>query len=138
MNSQEQPKSQAWTGKSKGNTLGYAIFIKLLKIGGIRSAYFLLQFVAWYYILCKPSVTKHLHNIYHHRLGYAQKATGKLIRNNIRSFGQSIIDKIVVNSSQNENQFQVDNQVGQMWIRTTGGYHEFTDGRGQIQTDGHS
>ncbi|WP_242052640.1 MULTISPECIES: autotransporter outer membrane beta-barrel domain-containing protein, partial [unclassified Acinetobacter] len=31
-----------------------------------------------------------------------------------------------------------DNQVGQVWMRTTGGYHQFKDASGQIATDGRS
>jgi predicted LPLAT superfamily acyltransferase len=104
-----QSKAQAnnWDGKSKGNKLGYAIFIQLIKIGGIQSAYFLLQWVAWYYILFRKDVTTQLFNMYHNRLGYDELKSKKMIRKNIIAFGQSIIDKIVVNATQSENQFIV-------------------------------
>lgn len=98
---------QNWNGKSQGSALGYKIFIKLIKIGGIKSAYFLLQFVAQYYIWFRRDVIILLQNLYIERLGYAPHEAKPLIRKNIIYFGQSIIDKISVLISGNEQQFQV-------------------------------
>src|SRR5690606_20028711 len=83
------------------------IFIQLIKIGGIQSAYFLLQFVAWYYILFRKDITSILYDLYSKRLGYTKKESKQLVRKNILAFGQSIIDKIVVNATQTEDNFLV-------------------------------
>jgi len=99
--------AQEWNGKSKGNALGFAIFIKLIKIGGLKPAYFLLRFVAQYYVWFMPSVTKTLKKLYTTKLGYSDDQARKLVRKNIIAFGQSIIDKILVLQTQNENAFTV-------------------------------
>ena len=41
----------SWKGKSKGGLFGYKIFVFILKIHGLPLAYFLLRFVASYYLL---------------------------------------------------------------------------------------
>lgn len=98
---------QQWSGKSQGSAIGYKIFIKLIKMGGVKPAYFLLQFVAQYYFWFKRDVTEKLFDLYHNRLGYTIPTSKKLIRKNIIYFGQSIIDKIAVLTSGSEQQFQV-------------------------------
>lgn len=98
---------QKWSGKSQGSALGYKIFIKLIKVGGIKSAYFLLQLVAQYYIWFRKDVTALLSNLYVDRLHYSTAEAKRLIRKNIIYFGQSIIDKIAVLISGHEQQFQV-------------------------------
>lgn len=84
----------AWEGRSRGTGLGYRIFIGLLRIGGLRSAYGLLHLVGLYYRLAVPGVTRPLRYLYRERLGYDEKQTRKLIRQNIHYFGQTLIDKI--------------------------------------------
>lgn len=119
----------AWDGRSRGNKLGYGIFIVLLKIGGVTPAYFLLRFVSWYYILFVPSATRPLRQLYS-RLGFDAAKTNRYIRKNIYVFGQSIIDKIVVMSGL-KHKFTVD--------RTGGHYlNELADGgKGGILVSAH-
>ncbi len=89
--------TQSWEGRSKGNTLGYRIFIWLLRTGGLGPAYFLLRFVSGYYFLFSSS-HKHIYSYLHKRLGYSPlQSLMKLYRNNYL-FGQTLIDKIVVMS----------------------------------------
>src|SRR5690349_5249766 len=87
-----------WDGQSKGNRLGYSIFIALLRRGGVTPAYILLRFVAWYYILFVPKATRPLKDLYLNHLKLSPGASRKLIRRNILTFGQTIIDRIVVMS----------------------------------------
>lgn len=89
----EQPK---WEGRSKGTTLGYKIFVWLLKAGGLKPAYALLHFVTIYYRLFVPSATGPLAYLYQKRLGYSPKASNKLIKKNLLTFGQTILDKVAV------------------------------------------
>ena len=44
-----------WKGKSRGNILGYKIFITLLKYLGLPPAYFMLRFVALYFFFFTPA-----------------------------------------------------------------------------------
>lgn len=107
---------QQWDGKSQGTKLGYAIFIKLIKIGGLKPAYFLLNFVAQYYIWFKPKATKPLYDLYKNKLGYNSLVAAKLVRKNIIYFGQSLIDKMFVLYSQSEKAFTV-NRPGEQAIK---------------------
>lgn len=88
--------SASWEGRSRGNKLGYSIFISLLKNFGLRPAYGLLRFVALYYRWFVPAATKPLRYLYEQRMGYSRKEANKLIKQNILYFGQGIIDKIAL------------------------------------------
>lgn len=87
-----------WDGQSKGNRLGYAIFIFLLRRAGVKPAYLLLRVVAQYYIWFVPKATQPLRTLYRERLSLGRREANRLIRKNIRTFGQTIIDRIVVMS----------------------------------------
>ena len=69
MESKETFKTK-WQGKSKGNVLGYRIFVFLIKHLGVRSAYLLLVFVALYYFLSQWTSNGYLYRYFRHRLGY--------------------------------------------------------------------
>lgn len=86
-----------WTGKSKGNPLGYRIFIALLKID-IRLAYYLLYPVTFFYLFF--SNKKNISYFYGKRLGYGQVKTICSIYNNYLLLGKVIIDKIAILSGQ--------------------------------------
>jgi len=87
-----------WDGRSRGNRLGYSVFIFLLKWGGLRPAYFLLHIVSLYYILFASKVITPLKDFYLNRLHFSKATTRKLVRRNIYIFGQTLIDKIAVMS----------------------------------------
>ena len=40
-----------WQGKSRGNKTGFRIFVWVLKNAGLRPAYLLLRFVAFYFFI---------------------------------------------------------------------------------------
>src|ERR1044072_3085983 len=86
----------AWEGCSRGNRLGYGIFIRLLKAGGLRSAYGLLQFVSLYYRFFVPAATRPPRCLYDHRPHLPPRTPTRLIKKNIIPFGQTLIDKIAV------------------------------------------
>ena len=86
----------AWEGRSRGTTLGYRIFVWLLRYGGLKPAYGLLHFVTLYYRLFVKAATGPLKYLYTQRMGYDKAQTQKLIKKNLFIFGQTIIDKIVV------------------------------------------
>jgi predicted LPLAT superfamily acyltransferase len=85
-----------WEGKSKGNQLGYSIFIFVCRRLGVLPAYFLLRFVAFYYFLFSWSSSRHIYRYFRWRMGYsATKAIAGLYRN-YYVFGQTLLDKIIV------------------------------------------
>ncbi len=91
---EEKAADAAWQGRSRGSSLGYRIFISLLKNFGLEAAYKLLHPVGLYYRLAMPAVTRPLRYLYRERMGYSEKETAALIRRNIYFFGQTLIDKV--------------------------------------------
>jgi len=89
--------TQSWEGKSKGNKLGYRIFIGILRVAGLSPAYFLLRFVSCYYFLFSWSSSRPILAFYK-RLGFGNWKRLRYLYRNYYLFGQTLIDKIVVMS----------------------------------------
>lgn len=87
-----------WHGKSSGNRLGYSIFVAVLKQLGLRTAYFLLLLVSGYYFLFAWKSSRHILYFFRKRLGYSLGRSIALLYKNYYSFGQSLIDKVVIMS----------------------------------------
>lgn len=93
----------SWQGKSKGSKFGYSCFVFLLKHGGVRPAYLLLRFVAFYYFVCSWSSSKPIFNYFRTKIGFNRwKAIVSLYRN-YYIFGQTLIDKIAVMADLSDN-----------------------------------
>jgi len=88
----------SWQGKSRGTTTGYKIFVWVLKRFGVKPAYFLLRFVAFYFFLFSRKGSKAIYDLYRRRLGYSWWRSTRLIYRNYYLLGQSIIDKVVLMS----------------------------------------
>src|SRR6476620_3897196 len=88
--------ASAWEGRSRGTSLGYRIFIGLLRKGGLKAAYSLLHIVGLYYRLAVPAATRPLRYLYEKRMGFSRSKASKLIKRNIYFFGQTLIDKVAV------------------------------------------
>lgn len=86
----------SWQGKSKGNKLGYRIFIGVLRYGGVRPAYFLLAFVACYYCLFSFRSSQSIFQYFHRKIGYSRFRALIGVYRNYYVFGQTLIDKIVI------------------------------------------
>src|ERR671912_1814020 len=86
----------SWQGKSRGNKLGYHIFVWILQHFGVMPAYFLLRFVVIYFFLFSPKASRELYSFYHSKLGYSRWATFGKIYKNYFYLGQSIIDKLLM------------------------------------------
>lgn len=86
----------AWQGKSRGTTLGYRIFVSILKNFGVDPAYWLLRFVALYFWLFSYKSSKPLFHYFHQKLGYGRMKSLAMLYTNYYRFGQTLIDKVVV------------------------------------------
>ena len=85
-----------WQGKSRGNALGYRIFVAVCKTAGLTPAYFLLRFVALYYFLFSFKSSAPIYRYFVKRHSRSKiAALGSLYKNYYR-FGQTLLDKIVV------------------------------------------
>ncbi|MBL4745658.1 MAG: lipid A biosynthesis acyltransferase [Flavobacteriaceae bacterium] len=87
-----------WDGKSKGTPLGYKIFIFIIRKIGIKSAYFVLYFVAFYYLLFSREGTQASYLYFRKR---RKQTWGHAILSVYKTnfvFGQTIIDKVAIRS----------------------------------------
>ena len=83
-----------WKGQSRGNAIGYSIFIYLIKYFPLFFAYGLLRFVSFYFVLF--SRKSHQYLFFEHVCGSSRlQSFFKIIKNNYL-FGQVLVDKIAV------------------------------------------
>ena len=85
-----------WQGKSKGNKLGYKIFIFVCRKFGLFPAYFILLFVALYYFLFSWESSRHIYSHFRNRFKFSMPKSILAIYRNYYIFGQILIDKFVV------------------------------------------
>ena len=91
-----------WTGKSKGTPLGYQIFIFFIKNIGVRFAYVILAFVAFYYLIFSKEGRESGMLYFHKRLGYSKLISIIKVYKNNFVFGQTIIDKYAIQLGQRD------------------------------------
>lgn len=82
-----------WSGKSIGPLIGYKVFLLIIKILGIKSAYFLLHVVAGYYFWFKHSTRNNLIRFYQISLAATRQEARRLSRKNLTLFGQTLVDR---------------------------------------------
>ncbi|MCX2678328.1 lipid A biosynthesis acyltransferase [Galbibacter sp. EGI 63066] len=87
-----------WSGKSKGTVLGYKIFIFFIKNVSVRAAYFILYFVALYYLLFSFKSNKAIYYYFRRRLKYSVFKSVIAIYKSYFVFGQTLIDKTAISA----------------------------------------
>jgi len=87
-----------WDGKSKGTVLGYKIFVFFVKKTGIKSAYFILYFVASYYFIFLKKSNQAIFYYFNKRLGYSYFKSKRMVFQSYYTFGQTILDKISISA----------------------------------------
>ncbi|MCK0130948.1 lipid A biosynthesis acyltransferase [Flavobacteriaceae bacterium F08102] len=85
-----------WEGKSRGTVLGYKIFVFFMKHLGLGSAYFILYFVAFYFLFFSPKGTRASYDYFKNRLGYNRLKSLRSVYRSYILFGQTIIDKVAI------------------------------------------
>src|SRR6185436_131030 len=83
----------SWKGKSKGSLLGYKIFVFTLKIHGLPLAYFLLRFVASYYLIFSFKTFKSSWHFYKKKMHFGFFKSIASIYQSYYNLGVSLIDK---------------------------------------------
>ncbi|MEO9891975.1 lipid A biosynthesis acyltransferase [Aurantibacter sp.] len=87
-----------WEGKSRGNLLGYKIYIFVLKNFGVNGAYTLLHFIVLYYFLFSWRGSKAIYQYFRKRLGYSWiKSIGSIYKNYYK-LGQTLSDRVTVST----------------------------------------
>lgn len=87
-----------WDGKSKGTLLGYKIFIFCIKKLGIKAAYSVLIFVAFYYFITQFSSNKVTYYYFRQRQKYSFLKAIWCVYYSYFVFGQTIIDKTAISA----------------------------------------
>ncbi|MFL9844672.1 LpxL/LpxP family acyltransferase [Flavobacterium rhizosphaerae] len=87
-----------WDGKSRGTLLGYKIFVFCIKKLGVRTAYFVLYFVATYYFLFLKKSNRVTFYYFNKRLGYSAIKARKMVFMSYYTFGQTLIDKTAISA----------------------------------------
>lgn len=85
-----------WKGQSRGNKLGYRIFIFVTRRLGVKPAYVLLRFVSFYFFLFSWSSSRAIYLYFRKRLGWGRWKSVTRLYSNYFIFGQTLLDKIVV------------------------------------------
>lgn len=80
-----------WQGRTRGGVLGYKIFVFLLKSLGLKFAYFVLRFVAFYFLLF--STKKYIFFYFNSIHNYSFWKSVIAIYRNYYVFGQTLLDK---------------------------------------------
>ena len=91
-----------WKGKSKGNILGYKIFVWCIKNIGVRSSYFVLYFVATYYFLFEKKSNLYISYYFKKRLNFAGWKAIRSVYKSYFTFGQVLIDKTAISAGLRE------------------------------------
>ncbi|MDC0303693.1 lipid A biosynthesis acyltransferase [Flavobacteriales bacterium] len=87
-----------WSGKSRGNALGYWFFIFFLKNFGLAFTYVFLHLVVVYFFLFSWESSKWIYHYYRERLGFEIWKSVRSIYKTYYVFGQVIIDKVALAS----------------------------------------
>jgi predicted LPLAT superfamily acyltransferase len=85
-----------WQGKSRGNKLGYKIFVAICKTVGLQPAYLVLRLVAFYYFLFAKKSSTHIYQYFRHGHRYGRWRALRNVYRNYYRFGQTLLDKVVV------------------------------------------
>ena len=86
----------SWKGQSRGNVLGYKIFVLTLKYLGLSFAYFILVFVASYFFIFSRKSSKETYFYFRHILKYTKLKSIWSIYKNYFEFGKVILDKFAI------------------------------------------
>lgn len=93
-----------WKGKSRGGVAGYKAFVFVINTFGVQFAYFVLRFVAFYFLFAAATASGHSYRFFRKRLGYSKLKSAFSVYKNHYTFGQVLMDKIVLLSGKG-NQF---------------------------------
>ncbi len=103
--------AKQWHGKTRGGVLGHRIFVFILKSSGLPLAYFVLRFVAFYFLISAkstPLVYRYFRDVHHY--GRIRSAFSTYL--NYHVFGKTLLDKVALLSGVKTN-FTVNHEGGE-------------------------
>ncbi|MCP9200474.1 lipid A biosynthesis acyltransferase [Gramella sp. GC03-9] len=91
------PKYMAsWKGQSRGTLLGFRIYVQIIKRTGLYSAYFVLLFVAAYFIVFSFHSTRSTYYLFRRRLGYSALSAALNVYRSYFTFGRIQLDRVAI------------------------------------------
>ncbi|APG59502.1 lipid A biosynthesis acyltransferase [Christiangramia salexigens] len=87
-----------WQGKSRGTLLGFKIYVKIIKFLGLYFAYFVLLFVAAYFIIFSFNSTRSTYYLFRKRLKYSPLLSAIHVYRSYFTFGRIQLDRIAITS----------------------------------------
>ncbi|SDR77225.1 lipid A biosynthesis acyltransferase [Gramella sp. MAR_2010_147] len=87
-----------WRGQSRGTLLGFKIYVQIIKKTGLYSAYFILLFVALYFIFFSFNSTRSTYYLFRKRLGYSRMSAAFSVYKSYFTFGRIQLDRIAITS----------------------------------------
>jgi len=87
-----------WKGKSRGTVLGLKIYVFIIKTFGLYAAYFVLLFVAAYFIIFSFNSTKSTWYLFRKRLKYSALSAAFQVYRSYFTFGRIQLDRLAIAS----------------------------------------
>lgn len=85
-----------WKGQSRGTVLGFRIYVFIIRNFGLNTAYFVLLFVAAYFVLFAFNSTKSVYYLFRRRLGYSAPSAAFQVYRSYFTFGRIQLDRIAI------------------------------------------
>lgn len=85
-----------WKGQSRGTVLGFKVYVFIIKTFGLWMAYFVLLFVAAYFILFSFRSTRSTYYLFTKRLGYSPLSAAFQVYKSYFTFGRIQLDRIAI------------------------------------------
>jgi len=85
-----------WKGQSRGTVLGFRIYVFIIKTFGLYVSYFVLLFVAAYFIVFSFSSTKSTYYLFRRRLNYSRLSSVFQVYRSYFTFGRIQLDRIAI------------------------------------------
>lgn len=102
--------SKKWKGQTRGGLFGYLFFVYLIRIFGVRFAYFFLGIILVYFIPFAPKATRATWKYGRERLKYGVLKSIILLFKNYYRLGQILIDKVALGMGKTKSyHFKFDN-----------------------------
>ncbi|MGY5847255.1 LpxL/LpxP family acyltransferase [Salegentibacter sp. HM20] len=91
-----------WKGQSRGTVLGFRIYVFIIKNFGLYASYFVLLFVALYFIVAAWNSTKSVYFLFRRRLGYSRVSAALNIYKSYFTFGRIQLDRVAIAAGMKE------------------------------------
>lgn len=89
-----------WQGKSRGTVLGLRIYVFFIKTFGLYFSYFVLLFVATYFIIFSFSSTRSTYYLFRKRLDHSPLCAAFNVYKSYFTFGKIQLDRVAIASGQ--------------------------------------